>query len=225
MAQNDDFMKVLAKNVTLQYPKLDQTYRFNTQKQASEPCAATASNAAWSIAFEMPKGEAKPIYDALVAHYEACRQRNTKLPPFHTVFGMKKLRDEQGAETGMVQFTAKRNGMKKDGTPNKAPTVIDGSKAPLADLKIWGGSKGSVRAWAVAVIDPDGKGGISLLLDAVQVTEARYGDGGMDDFDTVDTPASDPFEQPKRAAPAAQPQPSPVAQALQDDIPWMMEWR
>jgi len=45
MADNDDFLKVLAKNVTLQYPKLNQTYRFNTQKQASEPCAPSASNA------------------------------------------------------------------------------------------------------------------------------------------------------------------------------------
>lgn len=215
MAQNDDFMKVLAKNVTLQYPKLDQTYRFNTQKQASEPCAPTASNAAWSVAFEMSKAEAKPIYDSLVAHYEACRQRNTKLPRFHTVFGMKKLKDEHGNETGVIQFTAKRNGMKKDGTPNKAPTVIDGSKAPLADLKIWGGSKGSVRAWAVAVIDPDGKGGISLLLDAVQVTEARYGDGGMDDFDTVESKA-DPFEQ----KPLAEEKRQAIKQELDDEIPF-----
>ena len=34
MADNTDFLKVLAKNVTLQYPKLNGTYRFNTQKQA-----------------------------------------------------------------------------------------------------------------------------------------------------------------------------------------------
>ena len=65
--------------------------------------------------------------------------------------------------------------------------MIDDQKQPLSDLAIWGGSKGTVRAWAVAVIDPEGNGGISLLLDAVQVTEARYGDGGLDDFDTVQT--------------------------------------
>ena len=215
MANNDDFMKVLAKNVTFQYPKLNQTYRFNTQKQASEPCAPTASNAAWSVAFEMTKDEARPIFESLKAHYDACRGRNPKMPQFKTVFGMKKLKDENGTETGMVQFTAKRNGMKKDGSANKAPTVIDGQKQPLADLAIWGGSKGTVRAWAVAVIDPDGAGGISLLLDAVQVTEARYGDGGMDDFDTVES-KSDPFEtkalgEEKRKS---------IAQELDDDIPF-----
>ena len=35
--------------------------------------------------------------------------------------------------------------------------------------------------------DPDGNGGISLLIDTVQVTHAVYGGGGLDDFDTVPT--------------------------------------
>jgi len=217
MAQNDDFLKVLAKNVTLQYPKLNQTYRFNTAKQASEPCAPTAANAAWSVGFEMTKDQARPLFEQMKAHYEACRSRNTKLPPFKTVFGMKKLKDEHGNETGMVQFLAKRNGVKRDGQPNKAPTVIDGQKQPLADLNFWGGSKGTVRAWAVAVVDPDGAGGISLLLDAVQVTEARYGDGGMDDFDTVENKA-DPFEQAK--APLNEAKRASIQQELADDIPF-----
>ena len=215
MADNDDFLKVLAKNVTLQYPKLNQTYRFNTQKQASEPCAPSASNAAWSVAFEMPRDQAKPLFDEMKAHYEASRARNPKLPQFTKVFGMKKLKDEHGTETGIIQFTAKRNGMKKDGTANRAPTVIDGQKAPLADLNIWGGSKGTVRAWAVAVVDPDGLGGISLLLDAVQVTEARYGDGGMDDFDTVQ-PKDDPFEKKALGEEKRQ----SIARELDDEIPF-----
>ena len=215
MADNDDFLKVLAKNVTLQYPKLNQTYRFNTQKQASEPCAPSASNAAWSVAFEMPRDQAKPLFDEMKAHYDASRARNPKLPQFTKVFGMKKLKDEHGTETGIIQFTAKRNGMKKDGTANKAPTVIDGQKAPLGDLNIWGGSKGTVRAWAVAVVDPVGLGGISLLLDAVQVTEARYGDGGMDDFDTVQ-PKDDPFEKKALGEEKRQ----SIKEELADDIPW-----
>jgi hypothetical protein len=217
MADNTDFLKVLAKNVTIQYPKLSGTFRFNTQKQASEPCAPTASNAAWSVAFDMPRDQAKPLFDELRAHYDACRARNSKMPQFSKVFGMKKLKDEAGNETGIIQFSAKRNGMKKDGTPNKAPTVIDGQKQPMADLNFWGGSKGTVRAWAVAVVDPDGLGGISLLLDAVQVTEARYGDGGMDDFDTVESKA-DPFEKAK--APLTDQKRESIKEELGDEIPW-----
>jgi hypothetical protein len=119
--------------------------------------------------------------------------------------------------------------MKKDGTPNKQPTVIDGQKQPLADLAFWGGSTGTVRAWAVAVVDPDGNGGISLLLDAVQVIDAKYGDGGMDDFDSVALVAQkdDPFGDTGQPAakPAAVKQQSGVSADLGDDIPWMMEWR
>jgi hypothetical protein len=217
MANNDDFLKVIAKNVTFQYPKLNQTYRFNTQKQVSEPCAPTASGAAWSVDFEMPKEEARPLYEKLKAHYEACRARNQSMKPFSKVFGMKKLKDEHGNETGIVRFLAKRNGVKKDGTQNKAPIAIDGQKEPLANLAFWGGSKGTVRAWAVSVVDPEGNGGISLLLDAVQVTEARYGDGGMDDFDTVESKA-DPFEETRK--PLVEEKRQSIKEELGDDIPW-----
>jgi hypothetical protein len=214
MANNDDFLKVLMRG-TLQYPKLSQTHRFNTQKQASEPCAPTASNAAWSVEVEMPKEDAKPIYEALKAHYEASRARSPKMPQFAKVFGMKKVKDASGTETGMVRFAAKRNGTKKDGSANAAPTVIDGQKQPLADLAIWGGSKGTVRAWAVAVVDPDGLGGISLLLDAVQVTEAVYGGNGLDDFETV-AAKDDPFEK----KPLNEQKRQSIADDLGDDIPF-----
>lgn len=222
MAQNDEFLKVVAKNVTLQYPKLNQTYRYNTSEKRSEPCAQTASNAAWSVAFDMPKEQAKPLYDQLRDHYEKCRLSNTKLPQFKTVFGMKKLKDDYGNETGVIQFTAKRNGVKKNGELFSAPIVIDGQKQPLKDLNLWSGSKGSVRAWAFASIDPDGNGGISLLLDAVQVTDARYGDNGMDDFDThsAPEPESDPFPTPKQASPQPQSQPYRSASMDDDEIPF-----
>lgn len=210
----EDFLKVLAKG-TLQYPKLAQTHRYNTAEKKSEPCAPTASNAAWSVVIEMTKEEARPIYEALRGHYEASKARSPKLPPFSKVFGMKKLKDEQGNETGMVQFTAKRNGTKSDGSANTIPLVIDGQLQPLADLNIWGGSKGVVRAWAVAVVDPEGSGGISLLLDAVQVTEAVYGGNGLDDFEKVESKA-DPFE--KVALPEEKRQ--AIARDLDDEIPF-----
>lgn len=221
MADNSDFKKVLAKNVTLQFPKLNGTYRFNTQTQRSEPCAPTASNAAWSVAFDMPEADGKALYADLKAHYAECRTRNTKMPEFKTVFGAKRLKDKDGNPTGVMQFTAKRNGTKKNGDRNEAPTVIDGEKNAMTRLDFRGGSVGTVRAWAVAVVDPDGQGGISLLLDAVQVTEAKYGDAaGMDDFDTVKVkkPDVDPFETVAYASPPLQAKPKPAD--LDDEIPF-----
>ena len=218
MADNSDFKKVLAKNVTLQFPKLHQTHRFNTATQRSEPCAPTASNAAWSVAFDMTEADGKVLYNDLKAHYAECRTRNTKMPEFKTVFGAKRLKDKDGNFTGMMQYSAKRNGTKKNGDKNEAPTVIDGEKKPMERLDFWGGSVGTVRAFAVAVVDPDGQGGISLILDAVQVTEAKYVDAaGMDDFDTVEVkkPDSDPFDDaPKPAAVQSK------AADLDDEIPF-----
>lgn len=218
MADNSDFKKVLAKNVTLQFPKLNGTYRFNTATQRSEPCAPTASNAAWSVAFDMTEADGKALLAELKAHYAECRSRNSKMPAFKTVFGAKRVKDKDGNPTGMMQFSAKRNGTKKNGDRNEAPTVIDGAKQPIEKLDFWGGSVGTVRAWAVAVVDPDGNGGISLLLDAVQVTDAKYGDGGMDDFDTVEVkkPDVDPFETPKFTAAQAKPK----HDDLDDDLPF-----
>jgi len=79
-------------------------------------------------------------------------------------------------------------------------------KQPLADLSFWSGSVGSVRAYAYPAVDPDGNGGISLILDTVQVIEPVYGDGGMDDFDEVAT-------APKAAADLDDFSPAPVAQS------------
>jgi hypothetical protein len=210
MASNSiDFLKVILRG-TLQWPRLNQTYRYNPAIKKSEACAPTAMGASWSVSVEMPKAQAKEIYDQAVAHYNACRQRNTTLPKFETVFGMSK-----NDETGTVTFATKRNGVRRDGTANAAPVVIDGQKEPLANLAIWGGSKGVVRVYAAPVVDPNGKGGISLLLDTCQVTEAVYGGNGLDDFDTVES-NDDPFEtkaldEQKRQS---------IKEELSDDIPW-----
>jgi hypothetical protein len=72
-------------------------------------------------------------------------------------------------------------GMKR----NEDGTVINGLKQPLADVHIWGGSSGNLKVTAYPVTDPNGVGGVSLLIDTVQVVDAVYGGGGLDDFDTI----------------------------------------
>lgn len=220
----EDFMKVLVGTpdapVELKYPRLGETMRFNTAEQRSEPCAPTASGASWSVTWVMPAEDAKGLYAKLKAHYDARLAAGSIKTPFSTVFGMKKLED------GTVEFRAKRNGTKGNGEVNKPPLVIGGDKQPLADPNVWGGSKGMIRVWAVPVTDPQGKGGLSLYFDAVQVTEPVYGSGGLDDFTAVaapagndpfaaDAPADDPFAAPAKPAPA------PASASLGDDeIPW-----
>lgn len=206
MAQNnEDFKDFMFKRVELQYPRLKDTFRYNSAAKKSEPCAPGAANAAWSVVVKLPKAEAKQYYADMKAHYEACRKRNSKLPEFTKVFGMKK--DE---ENGTVTFEAKKKGMNAAGAVNKPPTVIDSSKNawPSDKLDFWSGSIGTVRMRAFPTVDPDGEGGISLLLDVVQVLKPVYGGANLDGFDE-DTEygapdfQGDPFQAAGAKKPAA----------------------
>ena len=208
-----DFKPVMIRNVEFKYPRLNATYRYNTAEKKSEECAPTASNASYSIAWEMTAAEAKTLHAELKTHYETCQTK----APFSKVFGMKKL------DSGNYEFRAKRNGTNSQGALNEKPRVIDGSKQPLADLAFWGGSKGSIKVTAYPVTDPDGNGGVSLLIDTVQVTHAVYGGGGLDDFDEVATTMEGGVDASlddfgPAAAPA--PQAAPAQAELEDEIPF-----
>jgi hypothetical protein len=208
-----DFKPVMIRNVEFKYPRLNSCYRYNTSEKKSEECAPTASNAAYSIAWEMTADDAKTLHAELKAHYETCQTKAA----FTKVFGMKKL------DSGNYEFRAKRNGTNSQGQQNEKPRVIDGMKQPLADTAFWGGSKGSIKVTAYPVTDPDGIGGVSLLIDTVQVTHAVYGGGGLDDFDEVATTMEGGVDASlddfgPAAAPAPQAAPAPAE--LDDEIPF-----
>ena len=211
---NPVFKKVLLKNIEVQYPKIDRTYRWNSDEQRSEPCAPTAAGASWSIGWTMSHEDAKALFNELKDHYNACKALDPKLPEFSKVFGMKKL------DNSLVAFSAKKNGVTRKGDPNKAPMVIgmDGNDLSETDRAIWGGSTCTLRAQAFPTKSPQGEGGISLLLDAVQVVDGVYGGGGadIDDFDIKPKAADDddPFGLPEtKAAPARN-------DDLEDEIPF-----
>jgi len=209
---NEDFEKVIRKNVEFIWPRLDQTYRYNSAEKKTEACSPSVQGAAWSIGWLMPVEDAKALSAELKAHYQACVSRNSKLPSFTKVFGAKKHTDKDGNETGMVQFTAERKAIANNGAQRPEPTVVDNTGTPIADRAIWGGSKGDIRVFAVPTSDPDGNGGIKLLLDAVVVREAVYGGDSLAedfDFDTGDAIDSDPMEnhQPQQAQ---NPSPAPA---------------
>jgi hypothetical protein len=207
-----DFKPVMIRNVEFLYPRLNATYKFNTAEKRSEECNPRAQGASYSIGWKMDKDAAQALHSELKAHYESCKTN----PPFSKVFGMKKLED------GSFTFSAKRNGCNGQGDENSKPNVIDGMKQPLADTAIWGGSKGSIKVIAFPVTDPEGNGGVSLLIDTVQVTHAVYGGAGLDDFDEVPMTSSgndglDEFEYKPAPAEAK----APIADSVSlDEIPF-----
>lgn len=194
MSKNNDFAKVTVKDVEILWPRLDQTYRYNSQDKKTEPCDPNVQGAGWSVSWLMPNDEAKKFFEGLKAHYNAQREVNRKLPDFGGVFGMKKQVDDDGNLTGMTQFSARKRAISNMGKPNKVPRVVGPDLTDLEDKAIWSGSVGSIRMLAFPTTDPDGKGGISLLLDAVQVIEPVYGSDNLeDDFDRHDP--SEAFEK------------------------------
>ena len=169
MATKDDFKKFMLHDKQLQYPKLDQTYRYDKSKDTSEPCIQTANQAAWSCGFIVSSEEAQKLWREFQAHFNERKAVDPSIGIFQNVFGMKKRDD------GTVFFWAKKNGTKKDGTLNDAPKVIDGNLNDLADKRIWSGSVGTLRVKAFPSSNPSNNTtGISLLLDTVQVTKAVY---------------------------------------------------
>ena len=206
MAQNDndsDFQDFMVRNAELLFPRLKDTYRFNSATKRSEPCTPTTTNAAWSAELKVSLAVAKELHAQMKAHYEKCRARNKKLPDFSKIFGFKKLEDGTHAV-----FSAKKKGVSAAGQPNKRPTVIDHAKQawPEDRLDVWSGTTANVRVRAFPTVDPDAKGGISLLLDVVQILKPAYGGGAsLDGFDEVEGEgpaefAGDPFEGNKKTA-------------------------
>lgn len=239
MAANADFKKVMVRDAVLKWPRLDQPYRFNTSKKESEPAAATAQGAAWSCGFELSMADAAALKKELQAHYEDCQTRNAKLAPFSKVFGAKVAVDEDSG-TKTVIFRAKKSGVSGQGKQNAEPVVIDHKMQPLADRAIWGGSMGNLRLLAFPTTDPDGVGGISLLLDVIQITSAVYGGSNLEDDFSVEEgsgfgeadaggqelTADDAFDEPEparaKANPAAAKKPAaaPVHDDIDDEVPF-----
>lgn len=219
MATNTEFKKVMIEGVTLLWPRLDQTYRYNSQDKKTEPCAASVQGAGWSVGWSMSAEDAKALREKLRAHYNAQREVNRKLPEFKRVFGATKQDD------GTVNFTARKKAISNAGKANKPPAVVGKRLEDLAEKNIWSGSIANIRVLAFPTTDPDGEGGISLLLDAVQVIDAKYGGDGLEgDFEIVDdeTESLEGFEtdagQTTQAAQAAQAKEPEKVTA--DDLEW-----
>ena len=189
MATKDDFKKFMLHDKLLQYPKLDQTYRYDKSKDTSEPCIQTANQAAWSCGFIVSSEEAEKLWKEFQAHFNERKAADPSIGTFQNVFGMKKRDD------GTVFFSAKKNGTKKDGTLNDAPRVLNGDLNDLADKRIWSGSVGTLRVKAFPSSNPSNNTtGISLLLDTVQVTKAVYATD--DDFEKKHMEVEGQPEQP-----------------------------
>lgn len=180
-----DFKSKMVLNVPLQYARLNSPYIFNSTTRKSEKCEATRSGANRSIGWTMQRDAATELWNEAKAHFNECKTRNSSLGDFKGIHSFRKNDD------GTISFNAKRNCMTSKGQPSQAVKVVDGANKPLDDLAIWSGSEGGVKfAMWPSFNQSKNEWGISLMLEAVQVTKAVY--GSDEDFPVDPNAAPDP---------------------------------
>lgn len=166
-------------NVELEYPRVDQFYTFNSATQKSEPCDKTRPGAEKSLGFRMDKIQAAAFWKEAEAHFNECKANGADIGDFKTVHSYKENDD------GTISFRAKRKAMTNAGKLNRDVALVDGQNKPLPeeDWSFGTGSRGSVKFAMYPTHNPSKKEwGISLGLEAAQVTDIAVASGGPLEF-------------------------------------------
>lgn len=201
----EDINKYVIPSAEVLYPRIDQTYRFDTTANQSVPCGVLDDGAEYSLSFKLPKAEAVKLFKAMKAYYDVKKEKSwpDKFPnPFK----------EQ--EDGLWLGKAKLKGASGKDASRK-PLQFDSNNTPLGEnFKLTSGSVANIQ---ISFVPYNISGnGVSLRLGAVQVlkytplqTRSPFEavDGGfvVDDaspFEAVDSGSPDtldPFEEAEQA--------------------------
>jgi len=96
---------------------------------------------------------------------------------------MKKEEDEQG---DYWKANLKRKVVKRDGSKNTPPEVVDGNKQPISSINIGNGSVGNIMLFQYPY-DTAGRKGVASMLSKVQVVDLKlYQPNSGTDFDVVE---------------------------------------
>jgi hypothetical protein len=208
-------MQHMLTGVTARYPRLNNTYRFDSGDNRSIKCDPFDEGAAYEMSFVMSDDTAKELHTLCMEAYKNASALDTKRkwPDKPTLLPYK--RDEGGVVVGKCKLKGSYGGEK-----THPPKQVDAARNKLPDdFMLTNDSKCNVAV----VIVPFNSGsinGVSLRLRAVQVLELAEMQGSDDPFLSVSggytasatPPADDPF-----GLPAAAPAP---ANDLDDEIPF-----
>lgn len=146
------------KNVEAMYPRINQTYRFDTAENRSVPCDPQDDGANYEIQFRMDKDQAKELMQVMAAAYAEKREDKwpEKIPmPFQ--------KDDDGMYIGKAKL---KGAYGKDVT--KKPKQYDANTKELPDDFLL--TTGSTVNIAVTLAPYNVRdAGVSLRLRAVQV--------------------------------------------------------
>ena len=198
-------MQYTIENVTALWPRINRTYKFDSQERRSVPCEASDPASEYSINFEMTQAQAKALWAEMLKAYTEKKQAGWPEKP---VSPFKKTED------GTVTAKAKLKG-NYNGELTKKPLQVDAQNVKLADdFMLTTGSKVHIAVTFVPYNMREA--GVSMRLRAVQVIEYKpMEEQNPFEATTGFTAAEqdDPFCLPK-AKPAA------PADQFDDEIPF-----
>lgn len=158
--------QVLFENVTAQYPRINQTYRFDNMDNKTVPCAATEDGAAYELSFNMDNDDARTFLDKCEEVYKETAAADTKRKwkPKPMYYPYKELDD--GTPQGKAKLKGAYNGeatrppLQKDAAGNKLPD----------DFRLTTGSK--VNVWGqLFAYNTGAVSGVGFRLKGVQVVQ------------------------------------------------------
>ena len=195
-------------NVTIRYPRINRTYRFDSVENKTVPCDPLDDGAAYELSFEISKEEAIELHKQCMAVYKSAAEADTK----------RKWKDKpqylpykEPSEGDTFTVKGKLKGAYGTDKTNP-PKQVDAQRKDLPkDFMLTSGSKGNVWGKLFAY-NTGAVSGVSFRLRGVQVLELAEMEGGADPFSETSgytggyTSAAndDPFGLPptKQAAPS-----------------------
>jgi len=204
-------MTHLINDVTAMYPRINQTYRFDTSENKSVPCDPKADGSSYELSFCMNKDQAKVLFKAMSEAY--AEKREDKWPD---KLDMPFTKDEDGMYIGK----AKLKGSYGEELTRK-PSQFDAKSNKLPDdFKLTSGSTVNIAVVFVPYNMRDN--GVSLRLKAVQVVklaeqkESANPFSAVDGFDIKD---ENPFVETAPEEPATEEEPAPKKVASKKSKP------
>ena len=157
---------LIISDVTAMYPKINQTYKFDSsagERGRTVPCAATDDGSEYSMTLMLTKAQAVSLYSSMKEHYTTTK--NDKWDAFPKAADVFKLDDN-----GMFMIETKLKG--KFGTElTEPPKQFDANNKQMpADFLLTSGSLVNVLVGLVTY-EPTRGCGVSLRLRQVQVIE------------------------------------------------------
>lgn len=207
-------------NVTVMYPRMDKTYKFDSIENRTVPCKPEEDGSAYEVSFVIDKKEAKELHDRAMELFEAAAKKDDKRkwPDKPTYMPMKKSDD------GTVYTVKAKLKGNYSGDITRPPLQLDAKREPLpADFQLTTNSKCNV--WGVMFAYNTGAVcGVSFRLKGVQVLELAEMVASGDPFEeesgyTAGSSDSDPFGLPEIKKETKE-EPAKASADFDDEIPW-----